>query len=115
LAICLAAVPKRNHQYWQQGGNGEAAIGVAKRPGDGRKVSHAVIERDGTKVEYVAGQPRLCIKQPEPERFFFTWDGDEGWVVPYDGSGCEAFVMDERGGNPFKIPRACLVDTRAAR
>ncbi|HEX7380406.1 MAG TPA: hypothetical protein VF278_25050 [Pirellulales bacterium] len=106
----LAAIIRHaGHEYWQRGGDGEAAIRVAKRHDDGRNVSHAVILRDGTKVEYAAGQPELWIKQPEPERFFLTWDCHQGPIVPYDGSGCEAFVMDERGGNPFKIPRACLV------
>lgn len=104
----------RDHLYWQQGGNGEGAIRVARQPGDGRKVSHAIINPDGMRVEYVEGQPELWIKQPEPASFFFTWDCRDGWVVPYDGTGCEAFVMDERGGDPFKIPRACLVDAHQA-
>ena len=106
-------IQNSDYEYWQRGADGEAAIRVAKRPGDGRRVSHGVIKPDGLKVEYAAGQPELWIKQPEPGRFFFTWDS-QGWFVPYDGSGCEAFVMDERGGDPFKIPRACLVDAAVA-
>ena len=109
-----AIISQSGPSYWQQGGNGEAAIRVARRPGDDRPRSHAVLKPDGTQVEYLAGQPQLWIKRPEAGGFFFTWDNHEGWVVPYDGSGCEAFVMDERGGDPFKIPRACLVGTEKA-
>lgn len=99
------------HQYWQQGGDGEAAIRVAKQRGDGRSVSHSVIQPDRMRVEYAAGQPELWIKQPEPGQFLFTWDCNGGWFVPYDGSG---FVMDERGADSFKIPRACLVNATIA-
>ena len=47
------------------------------------------------------------INVPVPFDFFDMW-------IPYDGSGCEAYVMDERGGDPFKIARACLVDGQTA-
>lgn len=104
-----------DHDYWRQGGDGEAALRVGRRPGDRRKAYCAVITPQGVGAEFSAEQPELWIKQPEPGRFFFTWNGEaEGWVVPYDGSDCEAFIMDERGGDPFKIPRACLVDRRRA-
>jgi hypothetical protein len=104
-----------DHDYWQQGGNGEAALRVARQPGDHRKIHCVVTTPQGVKAEYLAGEPELWMKQPEPGWFFFTWNGEaEGWLVPYDGSACESFVMDERGGNPFKIARACLVDRRRA-
>src|SRR6476646_7743992 len=83
-----AIIKQSGHAYWQQGGNGEAAIRVGKRPGDNRMTSHRVTYPDGTKAEYLAGQPQLWIKQPEPGRFFFTWNNHEGLVVPYNGSGC---------------------------
>jgi hypothetical protein len=75
-----------SHDYWQQGGNGEAML-------------------DGG-----PGEPELWIKQPEPRQFFVTYFVPKAdSLVPYDGSSCEALVEDERGGNPFWIPRACLV------
>lgn len=33
----------------------------------------------------------------------------ENWLVPYDGGSCEELIEDERGGDPFGIPRACLI------
>jgi hypothetical protein len=32
-------------------------------------------------------------------------------MVPYDGSNLEPFVIEERGCEPFRVPRACLVCT----
>lgn len=101
------------HDYWLQGGNGEAAIRVGRRPGDRRKVAHSVLRPDGSSAEFLVGFPELWIKQPEPDKFYFTWCSGDMWI-PYDGSGCEAYVMDERGGDPFKIARACLVDNATA-
>lgn len=75
--------------YWQQGGNGEASLD--------------------------AGQASLWIKQPEPDRFFLTLARPpEDWLVPYNGQSCELLVEDERGGDPFWIPRACLINTDQA-
>jgi hypothetical protein len=34
--------------------------------------------------------------------------------IPYDGTACDAYVLDERGGEPFKIARACLVNGQTA-
>jgi hypothetical protein len=74
------------HTYWQQGGNGEAI------------------------VDSGPGGPSLWIKQPEPERFFITFaNPPDNWLVPYDGDPCKSFIEDERGGDPFSIPRPCLV------
>jgi hypothetical protein len=101
------------HEYWLQGGNGEAAIRVGRRTGDKRRLSHSVRRPDGTGAEFLWGYPEIWIKQPEPGKFYFTWSGHEMWI-PYDGTGCEAYVMDERGGDPFKIARACLVDGSTA-
>lgn len=33
------------------------------------------------------------------------------WLVPYNGGPCEELLSRQRGGDPFLIPRACLVDT----
>ncbi|WP_169975561.1 hypothetical protein [Tautonia rosea] len=75
------------HGYWQQGGNGEAIL-----DDDSREAS-------------------LWIKQPEPDRFFVTYSKPPAdWLVPYDGGSCASLVEDERGGDPFWIPRACLID-----
>jgi hypothetical protein len=72
--------------YWQQGGNGEASLDAGP------------------------GGPSLWIKQPEPDWFFVTFSRwPDNWLVPYDGRPCDALVQDERGGDPFWIPRACLV------
>jgi hypothetical protein len=100
--------------YWQSGGNGEASIDVIRSPGEDVPSRVGMIQPDGTSVEFVWGKPSLWIKRPEAGRFFFTWDCAEGWWVPYDGGECNSFVMDERGGDPFKIPRACLVDLPSA-
>jgi len=83
LELILRARP---HSYWQQGGNGEAALNAGP------------------------GGPSLWIKQPEPERFFLTFAKPPAdWLVPYNGGSCESLIEDERGGDPFWIPRACLV------
>jgi hypothetical protein len=81
----------RPHSYWQQGGNGEATLDAGP------------------------GAPSLWIKQPEPGRFFLTYaHPPANWLVPYAGGSCEELVRDERGGDPFLIPRACLVDMEQA-
>jgi hypothetical protein len=97
------------HGYWLQGGNGEAAIRIGRRPGDKRAVAHGVRLPDGSGADFLKGFPELWIKQPEPGLFYFTWSGTDIWI-PYDGTSCEAYVMDECGGDPLKIARACLVD-----
>ena len=75
------------HSYWQQGGNGEAILG-----GD-------------------SGEAALWVKQPEPGWFFVTYSKPPAdWLVPYDGRPCESLIEDERGGDPFWMPRACLID-----
>ncbi len=74
------------HAYWQQGGNGEAILDA--RP----------------------GEPSLWLKQPLPERFLVTYSKPPAdWLVPYDGGSCLPLVKDERGGDPFWIPIACLI------
>jgi hypothetical protein len=79
------------HEYWQRGGNGEASLDAGP------------------------GLPSLSIKQPEPARFFMTFAKPlENWLVPYDGASCEELVRDERGGDPFWIPRACLISVHEA-
>ena len=43
-------------------------------------------------------------------QFFVTFAVRKAdWLVPYDGGSCESLIQDERGGDPFWIPRACLV------
>lgn len=82
---------ERSHAYWQHGGNGEAVLNSG--PGD----------------------PAMWIKQPEPGEFFLTYSHPPAnWLVPYRGGECETVVEDERGGDPFLIPRACLVGTEEA-
>jgi hypothetical protein len=79
------------YSYWQQGGNGEAMLNAG------------------------VGKPSLWIKQPEPGRFFITYaNPPANWLVPYNGEPCTELVPDERGGDPFLIPRACLIDTEHA-
>lgn len=79
------------HSYWQQGGNGEASLDAGP------------------------GKASLWIKQPEPNRYFLTFvEASADWLVPYNGESCESLVEDERGGNPFWIPRACLIETDQA-
>lgn len=68
--------------YWRRGGSGEATLS------------------DDT-------GPLLSITQPERSLFFIL--RLNGWIVPFDGSPCDAMVESEFGGNPFWIPRACLV------
>jgi hypothetical protein len=70
------------YEYWQRGGGGEAIL----RDGAGRILS---------------------ITQPDTGSFFFILLND--WLVPYDGGSCEPLLESEFGGNPFWIPRACLV------
>lgn len=80
-----------SHSYWQQGGNGEAILDAGP------------------------GKPGLWIKQPERGRFFITYaEPSATWLVPFNGGSCEDLVSDERGGDPFLIPRACLIDTDQA-
>jgi hypothetical protein len=81
----------QSHSYWQQGGNGEATLDAG------------------------SGEPSLWISQPESGLFFMTFSHPPAnWLVPYNGGPCEELVADERGGDPFLIPRACLVDTTRA-
>lgn len=77
--IVLLSAPS----YWQQGGSGQALLSIG-------------------------GQPCLSIMQPGPGRFFMElFLGDR--LVPYDGSSCEAFLVTEMGGDPFRVPLACTV------
>ena len=69
--------------YWQQGGNGQALLSVADRPG-------------------------LTIMQPEVGRFFLELFFEDR-LVPYDGGSCEEFLVTEMGGDPFRVPLACTV------
>jgi hypothetical protein len=82
----------RPHSYWQSGGNAEGSLHAGP------------------------GEPMLWIKQPEPGWFFLTYSHPDAanWLVPYSGGSCEDLVRDERGGDLFLIPRACLVDTDSA-
>lgn len=45
--------------------------------------------------------------------FFLDWHND-GRMVVYDGSGTESYVTTDMGGDPFRIPLACLVDGATA-
>ena len=59
--------------------------------------------------------PRLRIKQPEPGQYLIMFSRPhQDMLVPYDGSSCELLVEDEAGGDPFWIPRACLIDVDKA-
>jgi len=65
--------------------------------------------------------PVLCIKQPDPDDFFFTWFGtaDDNsnnvpQYVPYYGDPCDDYTMDHSGGIDFPIPTACLVPPDSA-
>jgi hypothetical protein len=112
----MADIPTTtDHSYWLRGGNGEAAINVIREQGENVGARGSLITRDGVRVDYVAGQPSLWIKQPEPGWFFITWCHlPEGEFVPYDGSSIEPFVVEERGGDQFRVPRACLVKPSTA-
>jgi hypothetical protein len=102
-------------EYWLRGGNGEATLDVIREPGESVASHRSMTTADGITVEYAAGQPSLWIKQSEPGWYFITWSphgGEE--LVPYDGSDIEPFVVEERGGDPFRVPRACLVAPQAA-
>jgi hypothetical protein len=102
-------------EYWLRGGNGEATLDVVREPGDPVASHRAMTTSEGVTVEYAAGQPSLWIKQPEPDWYFVTWSRSAGEeLVPYDGSSIEPFVVEERGGEPFRVPRACLVPPNTA-
>ncbi len=101
--------------YWLRGGNGEATLAVAREPGESVASHRSMTTADGVKVDYAAGQPSLWIKQPEVGWYFITWSQPGGGeLVPYDGSSIEPFVLEERGGDPFRVPRACLVTPQTA-
>jgi hypothetical protein len=91
----LAAIFLRtDHSYWLQGGNGEAAIRLVKEHGD---------------------VPWLWIKSPEPRKFFFAWIfGPEGNYSPFDDTQGDGCIEDECGGDPFWLPRCCLVNPTTA-
>jgi Immunity protein Imm1 len=65
----------------------------------------------------VSGSPHasLYIKVPVAGQFFLAWfrKGD-GSYSPYNGEPDSGYIEDECGGNPFFIPRACLVPSRVA-
>ena len=77
--------------YWHAGGNGEAVL---------------------TDTGSCA---MLCVKQPpETDRFLLTFIHNATYAVPHIGGAFDDFVMDERGGDPFRVPVACLVDRATA-
>ena len=55
----------------------------------------------------------LCIDRADKDLFFLDWHHD-GRMVPYNGIATEEYVEIDMGGDPFRIPRACLVDATAA-
>lgn len=86
IATLRRIIETAEPEYWQQGGNGEAGIRV-------------VGERNS-----------LLIKQPpETEQFLFTLLGPSGVHIPYSGGSLDDYTWEERGGDPFKVPVACLV------
>jgi hypothetical protein len=87
-------------RLYSQGGEG--AIRAARRPGDERPSNLRVTWPDGSRIEYLSGFPQLWIEMPEPGQFYFTWSSGAEWV-PYDCSGCAAYLMSERSGNPFRL------------
>lgn len=76
--------------YWQQGGNGEGWISLP--------------DSDAT----------LLIKQTIQDGYLLTMQSSEDLRVPCSGAGFDEFAWDERGGEPFKVPRSCLVDPTTA-
>lgn len=85
-ASLRAVVEDSPPEYWQRGGNGEAVISVH------------------------GSREMLCIKQPPttPD-YLLTFMDASSYLVPYTGGSLDDFVWEERGGDPFKVPRACLV------
>lgn len=74
--------------YWNAGGNGE---GVLPNTDSGAK---------------------LCIKQPpETSRFLLTFIHGRIYAVAHIGDAFGDFLLDERGGDPFRVPTTCLIDT----
>ncbi len=55
----------------------------------------------------------IAIMLPVPGRFFLELFLEDR-LVPYDGTACTEFVISEMGGDPFRIPLACLVTPEAA-
>ena len=47
------------------------------------------------------------------DRFFLDWHRD-GRMVVFSGGDTTEFVTTEMGGDPFRIPKACLVSGEAA-
>jgi hypothetical protein len=77
--------------YWQQGGNGEAVLTV------------------------VGSRSMLLIKQPPgTDGYLLTYMDASDYLVPYSGESFDRFVWEERGGDPFKVPEACLVSRATA-
>jgi hypothetical protein len=79
-----------NYEFWRQGGNGEGTI------------------------TYPGNNTSLCIKESLRDGFLLTLLTDDDQLMPYSGDGLDDFVWDERGGDPFKVPRACLVSRATA-
>jgi hypothetical protein len=77
-------------EVWQQGGNGEGVF------------------------SFVGGCNSLLIKQTLQDGFLLTLLTSDDQRSPCSGAGFEEFVWDERGGEPFKVPRACLVSPTTA-
>lgn len=77
-------------EYWQQGGNGEGVFWL------------------------VDGSNQLCIKQTLQDGFLLTLLTSDDQLSPYSGNGFDEFTWDERGGEPFKVPRSFLVSGATA-
>jgi hypothetical protein len=83
--------------YWQGGANGEAQI------------VPAVFEEGRLIAVAGGGHPSLYIKAPAARQFFLAWRCKIGWYSPFNGESAAGYIEDECGGNPFFVPRACLV------
>ena len=77
-------------EYWQQGGNGEGVFWL------------------------VDGNNQLCIKQTLHDGFLLTLMTSDDQLSPDSGAGFDEFTWDERGGEPFKVPRSFLVSPATA-
>ena len=55
----------------------------------------------------------LSVEYMGPNQYFLDWHYD-GRMVPYDGSSCDEYRTIEMGGDPFRVPLACTVDTHTA-
>ena len=74
--------------YWQRGGNGQAVISIGS-------------------------MPVMSFTCPVEDAFFIETYLDDRCVI-YDRSGRQEHVVSELGGDPFRIPLACLVTPHVA-